>query len=157
MANQFDEYDDDDMQDQDGPANLRKALKRAEKERKALLDELNQFKAVQREQSIKSMLETEGVNPKVAKFIPSEITSPDQVKAWLAEYNDVFGAPAKPEPQEAENDPRSVQQDRMNRAIGNAQQAPAQNQDLLRKVQSATSRAELDELTGNKPARFQRD
>lgn len=157
MADQFDDYDDDDMQD-DGPANLRKALKRAERERKALQDELNQFKAAQREQSIKSLLESQGVNAKIAKFIPSDVSTPEQVKMWLDEYADVFGgASSKPAAQETvENDPRAAAQERMNRAIGSAQSSPGRDEDLLKKVQAATSLSELNELTGNQPSRFQR-
>ena len=154
MANQFDDFDDDDTMD-DGPANLRKALKRAEKERKALMDELNQFKSAQREESIKSMLESEGVNAKVAKFIPSDVSTPEQVKMWLADYADVFGG-IKPVAQETVEDPRAATQDRMNRATAAAQSAPGRPEDLLNKVRSATSLAELNELTGNQPARFQR-
>lgn len=157
MANQFDEYDDEDtMQDDNGPANLRKALKRAEKERKALEAELNQIRAAQREQSIKSMLESEGVNPKIAGFIPKDLSTPEQVKSWLSEYADVFGA--KPATQEPEvEDPRAAVQSRMTRAVDSAQSAPSAREDLLKKVQAVTSRAELDELTGNMPARFQRN
>ena len=155
MADQFDEFDDDYASDDEGPANLRKALKRAERERKALLDELNQFKQAQREQSIKSVLESEGVNTKIARFIPSDVSSPEQVKAWLNEYADVFGG-AAPSATAEERDPRADEMAKLNNVVNTASQPSGSAEDLLRKVQSVSSLAELNELTGNLPARFQR-
>lgn len=159
MANQFDDFDDDDdvVEHTEAPANLRKALKRAEKERKQLLDELNQFKAAQRESAVKSVLESEGVNPKIAKFIPSDVSSPEQVKVWLAEYADVFGAQkATPEP-EVVDDPRAGVQERLNRATSSQRQDPGRIEDVMQKLQAVQSREELDQLTGNLPSRFQRN
>ena len=158
MANQYDDFDDDDFEatNEEGPANLRKALKRAEKERKELEKQLNEIRSAQREQSVKSVLESKGVNAKIAKFIPSDVATSDQVEAWLAEYADVFGTVQKPEPQEEEVDPRALEMARLNGALSGAQQAPAKIEDQLKKLQAIQSKAELDELTGNAPSRFQR-
>lgn len=159
MANQFDDFDDDDFEAEtsNGPAELRKALKKAEKERKELEKQLNEIRAAQREQSVKSVLESKGVSTKLAKLIPSDVATADQVEAWLNEYSDVFGT-AKPAPeQEAEEvDPRAAEIARLNAAVNGAQQAPAKMEDQLKKLQAITSKAELDELTGNAPSRFQR-
>ena len=159
MANQFDDFEDDDFEAEtsNGPAELRKALKRAEKERKELEKQLNEIRAAQREQSVKSVLESKGVNAKIAKFIPSDVSTPDQVEAWLNEYSDVFGT-AAPKSEEIEEaiDPRALDMARLSAAVNNAQQAPAKIEDQLKALQGVTSKAELDALTGNAPSRFQR-
>lgn len=158
MANQYDDFDDDDFEavDSDGPANLRKALKRMEKEKKDLEKQLNQIMTAQREQSVKSVLEAKGVNAKIAKFIPSDVATPDQVEAWLAEYSDVFGTAPAPEPVGEDIDPRAAQAARLNAAVQGAKQDPAKIEDQLKALQNVTSKRELDELTGNMPSRFQR-
>jgi hypothetical protein len=151
MANQYDDFDDDDEQtpDQNGPANLRKALKRAEKEREALRTELNEFRAERRVQSVKSVLEAEGINPKIAGLMPTSIDTPEAVKAWLTEYGDVFGAVKPPvvEP-EVQDNPEALARDRMNNAINTAQ-GSSKDADLRSLVDGAKTRADLDALTGN--------
>jgi len=86
MANQYDEDDFDeveDTQDTNGPANLRKALKRAEKEKKELTEQLAAIQSDLRSRSVKDVLASKGVPDKLAKFIPSEVSTPEQVDAWL--------------------------------------------------------------------------
>lgn len=160
MANQYDDFDfdeDDAVEtDSSAPANLRKALRKAERERKDLEKQLNEIRAAQREQSVKSVLESKGVSPKLAKLIPSDVTSADQVEAWLSEWSDVFSpaAPQQTEPQEV--DPRAEQMARLHAAVNGAQPASANAEDQLKALQNVTSKAELDALTGNAPSRFQR-
>lgn len=159
MANQFDDFDDDDFEAEtsNGPAELRKALKKAEKERKELEKQLNEIRAAQREQSVKSVLESKGVSPKLAKLIPGDVTSPDQVEAWLSEWADVFVPQAPASVQETEEvDPRAMEIARLNAAVNGADRSPAKIEEELKKLQSIQSKAELDELTGNAPSRFQR-
>lgn len=159
MANQFDDFDDDDFEAEtsNGPAELRKALKKAEKERKELEKQLNEISSAQREQSVKSVLESKGVSPKLAKLIPSDVTSPDQVEAWLSEWADVFVPQAPASGQETEEvDPRAVEIARLNAAVNGADRSPAKIEEELKKLQSIQSKAELDELTDNAPSRFQR-
>ena len=95
MANQYDEDDDfdvtDETQDANGPANLRKALKRAEKEKKELAEQLSAIQSDLRSRSVKEVLAQKGVPDKVAKFIPGDVSTPEQIDAWLTENADVFG------------------------------------------------------------------
>ena len=95
MANQYDEDDDfdvtEDTQDTNGPANLRKALKRAEKEKKELTEQLAAIQSDLRSRSVKEVLASKGVPDKLAKFIPSDVSTPEQVDAWLTENADIFG------------------------------------------------------------------
>jgi hypothetical protein len=94
MANQYEDDDFDDIEettDQNGPANLRKALKRAEKEKKELAEQLAAIQIDLRSRSVKEVLATKGVPDKVAKFIPGDVTTPEQIDSWLTENSDVFG------------------------------------------------------------------
>lgn len=152
MANQ---YDDDDSYDEavdNGPANLRKALKRAEKERETLKEELAGLKSNLRQRSVKDVLETKGVNPKIANFIPSSIEAPEQIAAWLDENADVFGfaAPQSETTETTEND-AAIQ--RIESATNNAM-TPGRDADLFNKIASASTKEELAQLMGHSTNRF---
>jgi hypothetical protein len=91
-------YDDndDDLEDAQGESgamrDLRKAYKSAQKQNKELADKLNQMQSSLRERSVKDVLASKGLPEKIAKFIPSEATSAEDVEAWLNENGDVFGS-----------------------------------------------------------------
>ena len=155
MANQYeDDTDDLDIDDSvtndSGPANLRKALKRAEKDKKDLADQLAQIQSDLRNRSVKDVLASKGVPDKVAKFIPGEVSTPEQIDAWLSENADVFGlqkADATSAPtDEAEAANRAAYQ-RINAATQNAS-APTRDADLMAKVSGAKSIDELNAITG---------
>jgi hypothetical protein len=90
---------------------LRKALKDASKviaEKDAALADVS--KQV-RERSIKDVLEAKGANPKIAKYLPADVTTPEQVEAWLAEDGELFGydpAPVEGEPGQAPAPPKGL-------------------------------------------------
>ena len=94
MANQY-EDDEDDLdvveQDQNAPANLRKALKASQKREKEMSEQLAQLLGQNRERSVKETLEQKGVSSKIAKFIPTDVNTSEQIEAWLADNADVFG------------------------------------------------------------------
>ena len=144
MANQYDEYDDDDFAEDSGPANLRKALKKAEKQRKELEDQLASLQSSLRERSVKDVLETKGVNPKIAAFIPKDVAAPEQIAAWLDEYADVFGMSIQQssEPALTEEAQASI---RIDNAISNAS-SPARDEDIMTRLKSVSSKEELDRL-----------
>ena len=162
MANQYDDDEDDfdtveETQQSDGPANLRKALKRAEKEKKELAEQLAQIQSDLRSRSVKDVLASKGVPDKVAKFIPGDISTPEQVDAWLAENADVFGfsattvsETAQVSEEEAAN--RTAYQ-RINAATQNAN-TPTRDNDLMAKLTGAKTKEDLDALTGNPSQRF---
>ena len=162
MANQYDDEDDDftpdEQQSNDGPANLRKALKRAEKEKKELADQLAAIQSDLRSRSVKDVLAQKGVPDKVAKFIPGDVSTPEQIDAWLDENSDVFGF-TKPEAtaqadEETQQNVRSYQ--RINAATQNAN-TPSRNEDVIAKLNSkALTKEDLDSMTGNPSARFSR-
>ena len=153
MANQYDD-DEDDLdtveEQQDGPANLRKALKRAEKEKKELAEQLAQIQADLRGRSLKETLAQKGVSEKIAKFIPGDVSTPEQIESWLAENADIFGL----KPKEAEAAPVSEEEqanraayERINAATQNAN-TPTRNQDVAAKIAGAKNIDELNALLG---------
>lgn len=100
MSNNYQEdWEDDDLDTQDVRANdsdllkqLRKELKNKTKALTELEEQVNGFRQTQREATIKAVLESKGVSPKIAKFIPSDIeTSPEVISGWIEENADVFG------------------------------------------------------------------
>jgi hypothetical protein len=104
MSN-FQEWDDDDFdfEDEDVQARqpkdndslikqLRKAERSKDKQLKELQAQLNEFKSLQRETTVKSVLESKGLSPKVAKLLPADLEpTAEAVDGWLSEFGDVFG------------------------------------------------------------------
>ena len=162
MANQYEDDEDDfdaveETPQSDGPANLRKALKRAEKEKKELAEQLAQIQSDLRSRSVKDVLASKGVPDKIAKFIPSDVSTPEQVDAWLAENADVFGFQATAvsetaQVSEEELANRTAYQ-RINAATQNAT-TPTRDNDLMAKLAGAKTKEDLDALTGNPSQRF---
>jgi len=150
MADQYD-YDDDyedEVQDSAGPANLRKALKKAEKDRKALEEQLASVKSNLRERSVKDVLETKGVNAKIAKFIPSDADTPEQIAAWLDENADVFGFSNNVQESEpAELSEQAIADQRINNSTSTGA-TPGRDEDLFNKIANAKSKEELQQLMG---------
>ena len=159
MANQYEDDDFDDIeenQDEKGPANLRKALKRAEKEKKELAEQLAAIQSDLRSRSVKDVLASKGVPDKVAKFIPSDVSTPEQVDAWLAENADVFGFAKPSETAEASDETKAnvAAYQRINASTQNAS-APSRDADMASKLNSnSLTKADLDALTGNVSGRF---
>jgi len=152
MANQYEDDEDDftgEEIQQDAPANLRKALKKAEREKKELAEQLAQIQSDLRNRSVKEVLATKGVPDKVAKFIPADVSTPEQVDAWLEENSDVFGF-SKSEadaPADEEKQANIRSYDRINAATQNVN-SPTRDADLLAKLNGATSIQELNAVTG---------
>jgi hypothetical protein len=162
MANQYEDDEDDFVNEtaesDNGPANLRKALKRAEKEKKELSDQLAQIQADLRSRSVKDVLANKGVPEKVAKFIPGDISTPEAVDAWLAENADIFGfqiAGQEPAPTSEETQANVAAYQRINAASQNAN-TPTRDQDLAAKIAGARTVEELNALTGSPSQRFRR-
>lgn len=159
MANQYDEDDFDDVeetqQDNNAPANLRKALKAEQKRNKEMAEQLAQLQTQARERSVKEVLESKGVPAKVAKFIPGDLSTPEQIDSWLTENADVFGFSTSSDndaqPTEDQETQRAYQ--RINSATQNAT-TPSRDQDILSKIAGAKSLEELNALTGNQSQRF---
>ena len=71
---------------------VRRAERSKDKQLKELQAELEALRKFQRETTISQVLSEKGVNPKVAKFIPSNIEmSSDSISNWLTENGELFG------------------------------------------------------------------
>jgi hypothetical protein len=145
MANQYNDYDDDDdydIEEESGPANLRKALKKAERESKQLRDELNSLRSESRTRTVKDVLETKGVNPKIAAFIPADADTPEKVALWLDEYSDVFGYQTSEQSDDivAPESARRIQES-TSTATG-----AGRDEDLASRLAATNSKEELDQL-----------
>jgi hypothetical protein len=164
MANQYDDDLDDDLDiedepnqqvDPNGPANLRKALKREQREKKQLSEQLAQIQAELRSRSVKEVLEQKGVPNKVAKFIPGDVNTPEQIDAWLNENADVFGfQPKNAEPAQTEEQLANQRSyERINATTQNAN-TPSRDQDVAARLAGAKSIEELNAITGLPNQRF---
>jgi TolA-binding protein len=100
MSEYGNEWDDNDA-DEGRSDNPIKALRKIEREQKATIKELQEqlstMKAEVRQQSVKDVLAQNGLSDKIAKFIPDDITSAEDVSAWVSENAEIFGSPV-PEP-----------------------------------------------------------
>ena len=161
MANQY-EDDEDDLdvvdQDQNAPANLRKALKASQKREKEMSDQLAQLMSQNRERSVKETLENKGVSSKIAKFIPSDVNTSEQIEAWLADNADVFGFQPT-EQQTAQAAEVTENQKAYQRISATTQNAntPNRDADLASKIAGAKTIEELNAITGNPQRRFRGD
>ena len=160
MANQYEDDDFDDIEetpDQNGPANLRKALKRAEKEKKELAEQLAAIQTDLRSRSVKEVLASKGVPDKVANFIPGDVTTPEQIDSWLTENADVFGFQKSEEAAQADEKTQAnvAAYNRINASTQNAT-TPSREADLMSKLEGAKSIDELNAITGNPGTRFSR-
>lgn len=146
-ANQYDYEDDYEEQDSNGPAELRKALKKAQKEREALEAELNQIRKDLKSRTVKEVLESKGVPAKLAKLIPSDVDSPEQIDAWLSEYSDVFGLQqSQEEPAQPNVDEDTIRaSQRINQTTSTAQ-TPSGGESVHQKLLAAGSKEELDQM-----------
>jgi hypothetical protein len=144
MANQY-EYEDETEEQDNGPAELRKALRKAQKEREAIEAELSQLRSDMRSRSVKDVLASKGVPDKLAKLIPSDVDTPEQIDAWLNEYSDVFGI--KPvEPVQPSVDEETVRDNQRINNVTSTAQNPSGEQSQHQKVMGAKTKDELDQL-----------
>jgi hypothetical protein len=150
MSNFEYEDDEDDITTGDSGNDLVKQLRKANKQKDKELAELKaQFGDIskaQRERNIKDVLESRGVNSKIAKFIPSDLDPTEEsLSKWLDENGDVFGYQATESNQTVVDPAQAKAYKRMNDATGQAQ-TPDSSDDILRKLMSANSKEELDDV-----------
>ena len=151
MSNFEYEDDEDDFTSNSNDGNdlvkqLRKANKQKEKELAELKAQFEGVSKAQRERNIKDVLESRGVNSKIAKFIPSDLDPTEEsLSKWLDDNGDVFGFQAAESNQNAVDPAQAEAYKRMNNVTGQGQ-TPDASDDILRKLMSANSKEELDEV-----------
>ena len=153
MSNNYQEWDDDEddleledsKQRQSSDSDLLKQLRKELKTKTKILSEmetqLSGIKSEQRQSVIKSVLESKGVTPKIAKFIPADIdASPEALDNWIQENADVFGLTVQ-SPSEVQPNLAALRQ--IDSVTANAQ-SPAGLDDMYLRLQNAES---ADEIT----------
>ena len=145
------DYEDDDETESTYDSNdlvkqLRKANKLKDKELAELKSQFGGISKAQRERAIKDTLEARGVNSKIAKFIPSDIDPTEEsLSKWLDDNGDVFGFQATESNQNTVDPAQAAAYKRMN-SVTEQGQTPDASDDILRKLMSANSKEELDEV-----------
>jgi len=149
MSN-YDYEDDDDTEStfdsNDLVKQLRKANKLKDKELADLKSQFDGLSKAQRERAIKDTLEARGVNSKIAKFIPSDIDPTEEsLSKWLDENGDVFGYQTTESNQTNVDPAQAAAYKRMNNVTEQGQ-TPDASDDILRRLMSANSKEELDDI-----------
>lgn len=154
MSNDYQDWEDDDFDLEDESEQprkaennndlvrqLRKAQRAADKRAKELEAELSTLRTAQRENVIKSVLESKGLNPKVAKFIPADITpDEDAINQWIGEYGDVFGIAQAVQEQKSSPDLATLRQID---AVTQGAVTPDKIENLLLRLDQADSADEI--------------
>jgi hypothetical protein len=146
MADNY-EYDIEDDEDYSGTDLVKKLRKQVDvlqkqlKEKDSLIEE---FTTYSHEASVGEILESFGLNAKIAQFIPAEVEADtDAVAEWLNEYGDAFGIEAVEEGGEASSDAQAYE--RMS-ALDDGEIDPYVGQDLQSRIGNAGSKEELMKL-----------
>lgn len=130
---------------------LRKAKRADEKHIKELTDKYESLLKVERERTVKEVLEKNGVNPKASRYILNDITeiNEDAVSNWLRDNGELFGY--KPEatgaPAVSEEHRQAL---RAQDTFTQGAKTPDIAEDLEQLILNADSNEELDKLLGNK-------
>jgi hypothetical protein len=144
------EYEDDEedftTESNDLVKQLRKATKQKDKELAELRAQFEGVSKAQRERNIKDVLESRGVNSKIAKFIPSDLDPTEEsLSKWLDDNGDVFGFQATESNQSVVDPAQAAAYKKMN-GITEQGLTPDSSEDLMRKLMSANSKEDLDEI-----------
>ena len=154
LMSNYDYEDEDDNDSQESLSNdlvkqLRKANKQKEKELAELKAQFEGLSKAQRDRAIKDVLEARGVNKKISSFIPSDIDPTEEsLSKWLDENADVFGIQAPETSKPAVDPAQAAAYKKMNNAVEQGL-TPDSTDDIMRKLMSANSREELDEVIRN--------
>jgi hypothetical protein len=114
MSNNYWDEDEDDLDTDitgeggDLLKKLRKAKRSDEKRIKELTEQLETLSKVQRERTVKEVLEKKGVNAKAARLVLKDLddVSEESVNNWLDDNADLFGIKVEQE------EPKASEQDR---------------------------------------------
>jgi hypothetical protein len=122
---------------------LRKAKRSDEKRIKELTEQLDGLSKIQRERTVKEVLEKKGVNPKAMRLILKDIedVSEESVNNWLEDNGDLFGITAEQDaPRVSEIDRAALRQQDV---ITQGATTPDRAEDLELRMQNAQSEEEF--------------
>lgn len=130
-----------------GPAELRKALKKEKTERENLDKELATLRAESKARTVKDVLDKKGVPDKVAKFIPADVVTSEQIDEWLTANADVFNLTVVQSGANTEtNNENANNQKRINNATESAISATKEADIMAKLLNPNTPDAELKAL-----------
>jgi DNA-binding transcriptional regulator YbjK len=148
MSNNYWEDEDED-QDNDTPLQgddlvkkLRKAKRADEKRIKELTEQLEGLSKVQRERTVKEVLEKKGVNLKAARLVLKDLddVSEETVSHWLDDNADLFGINV---PAQSNADNASLAALRQQDIVTQGAVTPDREQDFNTRIDNAQSADEL--------------
>lgn len=146
----MDTQDDEFEQEQESPGKgLRAQLEQALSEKKSLEAQLNEYKGKVRQAEIGNVLSAKGVNPKVAKFVPTDVEGEEGISKWLEENADLFGATSQDDDtqqQDAGIAPEVKESASRLQNLGSSAQSPSKLADIEARMASAQTAEELQEL-----------
>lgn len=149
MSNNYWDDEDDDLDNEFGGnetdllKKLRKAKRADEKRIKELTEQLETLSKVQRERTVKEVLESKGVNAKAARLILKDIddVNEESVNAWLEDNADLFGIKIDaPEPKASEADRAALRQQDV---LTQGAVTPDRAEDLSMRIDNAASADDL--------------
>ena len=152
---------DDNYDDDRGGDNPLKALRKIEREQKAtikeLQEQLSQMKASVRERSVKDVLVSKGLNEKIAKFIPEDLTAADEIESWVSENAEVFGVTVDPAPESTTGgaettDPEAAASQRIASTQASGATASGDAAQVAALIKSASSPEDLNRLLFGNPS-----
>ena len=136
-----DEYEDDIPAETDLLKQLRRLEKEQSKKIKELEQQLGSYKVAERESTVQYVLESMGVNPKIARFIPQDIdVNLETVENWVKDNADIFGIEIQ---QEKPVENPSLATLRQIDTITAAGQAPIGVDDMMLRIDQAQSAEEI--------------
>jgi len=150
--NYWDEDEDDQDTDTDVQMDgsdllkkLRKAKRSDEKRIKELTEQLEGLSKMQRERTVKEVLDKKGVNPKAQRLILKDLdeVNEESVNNWLNENGDLFGLTQPEVTQEEEMNRAALRQQDVVTQLGTT---PDRAQNLMDRVLNAANAEELTAL-----------
>jgi hypothetical protein len=151
MSNNYWDDEDDDLDTEietsgDGSdllKKLRKAKRADEKRIKELTEQLESLSKVQRERTVREVLEQKGVNTKAARLILKDLddVNEESVSNWLSENGDLFGINQGSQQSEEQEQSRAAlrQQD----IVTQNAVSPNRNEDMDMRLENAESAEEI--------------
>lgn len=149
MADNAEEYED-------APKGLRAQLEATLAKLKEAEDTISSYKTKERISTVEAAVTAKGLNPKVAKLIPSEVETTDALEEWLNDYAEVFGYTAD---NNSSNPKPTFDQGEVNAAarlqqLANTGQAPSRLDDLSSRLAAATTEEEISRITQDSKGLF---
>lgn len=138
------------------PKALRDYAERMKTELNEMRDQNKTLMAQMRQMSVGRVIESKGLNPKIASIIPDSVEAdPEKVSAWLDEHSELFSAPKQAEPVATTNsgggELQQTFEDSFTRMGAAAASAipPEKYADVMAQIDGAQSKEDLDKIIKN--------